>query len=127
MARKQHSPEIKAAVMAALLEGQTVSWVAKEYKIPRSTIRSWKYRIGGVAKSSPQKKEAIGDKLIELLFVQLDTLKKQYTAMGDPDWIKLQSAADMAVLTGVTLDKNMRMLEAFGHDDDNADDSAPEN
>ena len=126
MTRQQHSAEVKAAVMAALLTGQTVSWVAKEYKIPRSTIRSWKYRIGGVAKSSPQKKQAIGDKLIELIHVQLDTLKKQYTVMADPAWIKQQSAADMAVLTGVTLDKNIRIMEAFGSDD-NADDSTPEN
>ena len=125
MTRKQYSDETKAAVMAALLEGQTVSWVAEEYKIPRSTIRSWKYRTGGVAKSSPQKKRAIGDKLIDLMDAQIDTLIKQYEVTSDPEWILRQSAADLAVYKGVTLDKLMRMLEAFGSDD-NADDSASE-
>ena len=93
-------------------------------KIPRSTIRSWKYRIGGVAKSSPQKKLAIGDKLINLLGVMIDTLIKQHETMGDPEWILRQSAEGMAVQTGVSTDKIMRMLEAFG--DDNANDSTPE-
>ena len=125
MTRKQHSPEVKAAVMTALLTGQTVSWVAKEYKIPRSTIRSWKYRIGGVAKSSPQKKTAIADKLVDLINVQLDTLIKQYEVMADPAWIKQQSAADMGVFTGITLDKNIRMLEAFERSD-NPDDNEAE-
>jgi transposase-like protein len=39
-----YSEEIKAAVMAALLTGQSVSEVAKEYKIPEGTIYSWKSR-----------------------------------------------------------------------------------
>lgn len=125
MSKKQHSPEIKAAVMAALLTGQTVSFVAKEYKIPQSTIKTWKYKTAGVVKSSTQKKKAIGDKLIGLVDVMIDTITKQHKAVADPEWIKLQSAADMAVLMGVSTDKLMRMLEAFGSDD-NADDSTPE-
>jgi len=38
MAKTTYSPETKAAVMAALLEGQSVCKVAKEYSIPKGTV-----------------------------------------------------------------------------------------
>lgn len=126
MTRKQHSPEVKSAVMTALLLGQSVSSVAKEYNIPKGTVSGWKRKIKGVAKIATQKRKPLEDKLIDLVYVQLDTLLTQHMAVSNPKWILMQSAADMAVLMGVTQDKLMRMLEAFGHDDDNADDSTPE-
>lgn len=126
MTRKQHSAEVKAAVMAALLVGQSVSSVAKEYNIPKGTISGWNRKVrGGVAKIATQKRKPIGDKLTDLIYVQLDTLLTQHMAVSNPKWILNQSAADMAVLMGVTQDKLMRMLEAFGSDD-NTDDSTPE-
>ena len=125
MSRKQHSDETKAAVMAALLAGQTVSFVAKEYNIPSGTVKSWKHKANRVAEVAPQKKRAIGDKLIDLLDTMIDTLIKQHETVVDPEWILRQSAADLAVYTGVVTDKVMRMLEAFGSDDD-ADDNQAE-
>lgn len=44
MAKKQYSPEVKAAVIAALLSGQSVSSVAEEYNIPKGTVKGWKSR-----------------------------------------------------------------------------------
>lgn len=42
MARQSYSEEVKAAAMASLLEGQSVSAVAKEYEIPKGTVSNWK-------------------------------------------------------------------------------------
>lgn len=56
---RKYSEETKAAVLAALLEGQAVSQVAREYDIPRGTVKSWKNRLKneGVAKVATQKKK----------------------------------------------------------------------
>lgn len=125
MTRKQHSDETKAAVMAALLIGQSVSSVAKEYNIPKGTVSGWKRKVKkGVAKIATQKRKPLEDKLTDLIYVQLDTLLTQHMAVSNPKWILNQTAADMAVLMGVTQDKLMRMLEAFGRSD--TDDSTSE-
>ena len=40
-----HSEEVKAAVMQALLAGQSISSAAKEYNIPRGTVADWSSRL----------------------------------------------------------------------------------
>ena len=42
---KAHPPEKQAAVIAALLEGQSVKAVAEEYNIPRGTVSGWKAKV----------------------------------------------------------------------------------
>lgn len=123
MTRNQYSDETKAAVMAALATGQGASQVAKEYKIPRGTVRGWKSRMGSVAIVATEKKEEIGDLLVDLITEQVITLKAQYITVRDPKWIVLQSASDMAMLIGVTTDKLIRMLESL---DNSTADSTPE-
>ena len=109
---KGYSNEIKAAVLAALLAGQSISQVATEYNIPEGTIKSWKSRLQPNATQATPKKE-IGDLLLEYLRVNLDTLRIQAETFQDSDWLKKQSAADVAVLHGVMTDKAIRLLEAL--------------
>jgi transposase-like protein len=45
IARNSYTDETKAAVMAALLEGQSVSSVAKEYDISKVTVSNWKKAV----------------------------------------------------------------------------------
>lgn len=114
MARK-YSPEVKAAVMAALLQGQSVSSLAKEYEIPKGTISNWK-NYDGVHKNRTQKKqEEIGGLLIELLHTNLVTLRKQSEMFQNEKWVTKQAASDMAVLYGVVTDKSIRLLEAMSN------------
>lgn len=42
--RNEYSEETKAAVMAALLTGQSVSSLSREYGIPKGTVSGWKNR-----------------------------------------------------------------------------------
>ncbi len=99
--------------MAALLTGQSVSSVAKEYKIPKGTVSGWRNQAAnGVANISTQKKEETGDLLWDYLRTSLKTLKAQAEHFGDKDWLKQQNAADLAVLHGVAADKAIRLLEA---------------
>lgn len=115
MATREHSPETKAQVLAALLEGQSISQVATAYNIPEGTVKSWKNRQKGepLASVATPKKEEIGDLLIDYLRTSLRTLKTQAEHFGDKQWLKDQDASSLAVLHGVAMDKAIRLLEAL--------------
>jgi transposase-like protein len=122
---KAYPDETKAVVMASLLTGQSVNSVAKEYNIPKRTVSNWKRLAGEIASESTQKKlPPIGDKLIDLLMTEVDSLIETSKIARSPDWIMKQSAADLAVYLGVKHDKLFRMIEAFNKNDDR--DSIPE-
>ena len=106
-----YSDETKAAVLAALLTGQSIGQVAREYNIPKGTISNWKNRSPG-PKVGTQKKE-IGDLLLNYLHANLDALTAQAETFKDPGWLRQQNAADVAVLHGVMTDKAIRLMEAF--------------
>lgn len=112
---RSYSDEKKAAVLAALLEGQAVSHVADQYDIPRSTVSTWKRRdLGNVGETvASQKKEELGDLLVEYLRESLKALRAQVAHFGDPAWLAKQSADELAVLHGVQTDKAIRLLEAL--------------
>jgi transposase-like protein len=68
-ARREYSKETKAAVMGALLMGQSVSAVAREYDIPKATVSNWKSRdveplLEGGLKNETQKR-SVGDLITE--------------------------------------------------------------
>lgn len=117
----EHSSEVKAAVMAALLQGQSVHEVAKEYSVPRSTVTRWKKEGGRSV--GPQKRE-IGDLIVEYLRENLETLRSQAVTFRNPKWLERQSAENAAVLHGVMTDKAIRLLEALGRAEDEADKAA---
>lgn len=105
-----HPPEIKAAVMAALLAGQGVTEVAATYNIPQQTVSDWaKNEIGEIRS---KKGERIADLTFGYLEAILDGLTKQVQIVSTPEYISKQSAADIAVLHGVMADKGFRLLSA---------------
>lgn len=113
---RSYSEETKAAVMASLLTGQSVSSVAREYKIPKGTVSDWKRQAEGVG-SEPTQKREIGALLLDYLHTNLRTLKKQSETFADEKWLKLQSASELAVLHGVIADKTIRLLEALASEE----------
>lgn len=117
MDRRVYSDETKAAVMAALLAGQSVSVVSKEYNIPEGTIKAWSSRGGRadmVASVATPKKERIGELLIDYLTANIEALKAQAELFSDKEWLRKQSAENAAVLHGVMTDKAVRLIEALG-------------
>lgn len=118
--KTDYSPETKAAVMAALLLGQAVGEISAKYNVPAATIRSWKSRQAhggnGVATVATQKKEQIGELLIQYLRESVKSLTAQAQFFADPNWLRQQEASQLAVLHGVQADKAMRLLEAFEGD-----------
>lgn len=119
--RTRYSPEAKAAALAALLAGQSISQVAAEYKIPDGTLKAWSSRlrtspevVAVATEPTGKRSEEIGDLLLQYLRANLTTLAAQQQVFRDPSWLRQQNAADAAVLHGVLTDKAVRLLEALG-------------
>lgn len=113
MRGKAHSEETKAAVMAALLQGQGVNEVAEKYQVPKACVSRWKQEIGPqLEQLGTEKRDEFGDLLASYLRTNLVTLQVQSEFFRDPDWLKKQPASDLAVLHGVVTDKTIRLLEA---------------
>lgn len=114
--RVAHDPEIRAAAIAALLAGQSVSAVAREYKLPKGTVSNWKIREAAkVSRAETQKNDgkSIGDLLLELLEANIRGLINAAGVMQDRQWLREQGAAELGTFIGITHDKVVRMLEAM--------------
>jgi transposase-like protein len=109
---RTYTEEVKAACVAALLTGQSVSSVAAEYSIPRGTVAGWSAQARGQLFQS-EKKERIGQLVIEYLITNLETLRAQAAFFANEKWLQRQSAGEVAVLHGVCTDKAIRLLEAL--------------
>jgi transposase-like protein len=114
VARREYSPEIKAQVMAALLAGQSLSQVAERWAIPEGTVAAWSARNKPTQELASSKKSEIGELVVRCLRGELEMLLKQAEVLGDADWCKKQSASELGVLRGISYDKAIRLLEAFG-------------
>ncbi len=110
-----HSDETKAQVMAALLAGQSVNSVARDYKISKATVIAWRNAAGlnGSTPVQPQKKAEIGDLIANYLRNVLRTLSVQAEQFSDKSWLAKQPGSEAAVLHGVLADKAIRILEAL--------------
>lgn len=105
--------------MAALLAGQSVSEIAKEYKVNAATVRAWKSRQNNgdsVAIVATQKRERIGELILDCLEAQLIATRSMADVFRDTKWIRRQAASEIAVLFGVISDKTHRILETLPDD-----------
>lgn len=115
-ARATYDDATKAAVMAALLAGQSIPKVADEYKIPRGTVSRWRANAAALIEAErTQKGTTTIDALLQAYVNEnLTTLREQARFFRDPKWLGNQDAAALAVLHGVLADKSIRLLEVFG-------------
>lgn len=114
--RTSYSDEVKAACMAALLEGQSINQVADQYKIPRSTVGNWRTQVmqTGVPEVSDTKRAEMGDLLVGVLRENLKTLQFIAETTRNPEWVLRQDSSALATFYGVMTDKAVRLIEAFG-------------
>lgn len=116
-----HPDEKRAAVLAQLLAGQSVSEIAKEYQVPAGTIRRWKFEASkeGIkpTERTTNQREKIGELVVDYLGEIFVTLKAQQQTFRDPKWLDKQPASELAVLHGVLCDKGIRILEALSGQD----------
>jgi len=115
--KREYSEEQKAEVMAALLAGQSVREVARQYNIPRGTIATWSASIDRKISTDSDTKKEIGNLIVGYLAESLNTLRIQVRAFADEEWLHKQPASEVAVLHGVIADKAIRLLEALAGDE----------
>lgn len=115
MRGKPHSDETKAAVMAALLAGQGVTEVAKEFGLDESSVRNWKRNLSQSTLTEINVKK--GEQLAELTFgyltALLSALTEQASHVRTKEYVSKQPASEIAVLHGVMADKAFRLLSAL--------------
>lgn len=118
---REYDEATKAAVMAALLSGQSINYVAKEYKIPRGTVASWSRNLPRNHTVSTEKRERIGSLIIDNVEMELRTTMAMQNVFTNQVWLKQQSASELAVLYGVIKDKTFRVLEALPDSSEESD------
>lgn len=117
MARgKAHSPETKAAVIAALLGGLALTEVAATFKLPETTVSQWKSEIPTERFVEVRSKKR--ETLLSLVEGHLTASLKAATSIAEKcstndKWLGEQSASDLAILYGVLSDKSIRLVEAM--------------
>lgn len=120
----EYSEHIKAQALAALLAGQSFSEVARSMGVPIGTLKSWKQRHADVlgsavlvdAPDASTKRERIGALLLDYAVTTLETLKAQQKVFANEEWLLKQSASELAVLHGVSVDKAVRLLEGLAEE-----------
>jgi hypothetical protein len=118
--RTSYPPEVKAQALAALAAGTPANQVAATYAIAVATVRSWKAReLTGLAPTaSADRRAELGSQVLAFLQEELNALRTQAQLFQDADWLKSQSAADLALLHGVCTDKAVLLLQALENDPD---------
>jgi transposase-like protein len=112
---KRIPDEVRAQVIAALLQGQGVSQVAEAYKIPKSSVSRLKNEIpqDELHKVVSKKRAEISDRIAEFLDEGFDAIRNSLRVTQDNAWLTKQSASELATFVGVTSDKIFRILEAI--------------
>lgn len=114
MRGQRHSDQTRGAALAALLEGQGISEVARRYKLPTSTVRDLKKTIDSEEFAKVREKKQ--DSLAALIEAHLHTSLKAATNIAsqteNADWRNKQDADKLGVFYGILTDKAVRILEA---------------
>lgn len=117
MAKTVHSDETKAAVMAALLAGQSVTQVAATYRLPSGTVKSWRRQMVASVSTTPTaqaQRERVGDLVLASLEAMLTAVREIIERVSqDPQWIREQGASELGIFIGILTDKAVRILEAL--------------
>lgn len=118
MARgKKHPPEVRAAVIAALLAGQGVREVATQYKLDKAVVSRWKSTIAPHELQRVATKQA--DEFTELIANTLRNILKTVAISAERigtkegwAWLRQHDPSSVATLLGVLTDKGFRICEA---------------
>lgn len=109
--------EVKAQIVAAILEGQGVNEVADKYKVSNATVSRLKKAleedVSDVTKDCNEKNKPIADLVIAHLKASLNAASNIANIANQPDWLSKQDAAELGAFYGILSDKAVRILEAL--------------
>lgn len=108
---KHHSAKVVAQAMALLIAGASVEEVSTQLDIPNQTISDWRKELPEVGQGRA-KTETIADLMTEYLDSCVRANIAQLKVFSDENWVKSQTAGDLAILHGVLFDKAVRVWDA---------------
>lgn len=108
MPRGKRTPAaVRGAVQARILTGTPVNETARALAVPQQTVSDI------AAEVRLEKEIDYGALVAYYTAANLRSLTKQVELFGDPDWLRGQSAADLAILHGVQADKAIAILAGW--------------
>ena len=121
MGYRSYADETKAAVMAAILVGQSVTQVETAYEIPKRTVSNWERKgweaaADGFGASEGLTQVELGVLVLDYLRARLKAPCRQAELFSNKEWPQQQSTTEVAILHGVMTDKAVRLLEALPFD-----------
>lgn len=114
MRGQKHSDEKRAEALAALLEGQGVTEVAKKYNLPKSTVTDIKRSIDSeeFARVRSKKEDSLAELIEGHLSASLQAAANIARQTQNESWLTKQDADKLGVFYGIITDKAVRILEA---------------
>lgn len=124
-----HDNTKRAAVLASLLTGESVSAVARAHGVGKATVSRWRDEAGFVPDAersgtekkglllAPSERRDLGERVGDYLDDILVTLRAQAIHGRDPVWLQAQGADALAIFHGVLADKAIRLLGALQSDE----------
>lgn len=105
----------RAAIIAGLLEGQSVTKIAETYKINHSTVSRLKKAIPAdkLHEVALKKDLDIATQIANFLDASFEAMLNVLAVTRDNAWLSKQPASELATFNGVTADKVFRVLEAI--------------
>ena len=123
---KRYPNETIATVLAALLMGESVSDVARKYKIDKSLVSRWKAKFPKEKfhQIATDRADDFNRLITEFLREGITTLSVQLRHVRQESFLKKQGATELAALFGTTSDRVFRVLEAITVAEDSGDRAA---
>lgn len=112
--------QMKAAVLASILLGQPVTAIAAQYNLPYQTVYNWKEAFD--ITNPVNRRDRLSENLLVFIEQEIKNMVAISIATSDTDWIRDQSASELASYISVKHASLMRVLEAFGKASAHADD-----
>jgi transposase-like protein len=106
-----HSPELRAAVVAAVLAGTSVAAAARQYGLSKQTVSRWVNASDETVGTEQRAREQdLGELILGLINEHITTLRAELQATARPGWLEKQSAAELAQLVVAQRDTLIRLL-----------------
>lgn len=111
---RAHSDETRATVVACLLTGQSVTEIARQYKLDKSVVSRIKTGMmpETLQQVATEKRENLDNLILCALESNLKALNSIATVVAEADYVRKQPAESIGVLYGILSDKAIRIIEA---------------
>lgn len=103
---------IRAAVLASLLMGKSVSQIAIQYNLPYQTVYSWAAKFD--ITNPIQRRDQLSEKMLTLVEQEIESLLAISLTTRNEDWVLDQTASELAQFVATKQNFLMGILAAYG-------------